>query len=61
MLYIYLIYLNKNIKIKKQRDIVYSGLENTMHRAVEETVETALKVGCSLRIACYSNAINKLD
>lgn len=42
------------------KDIVYSGLEEVMSTAVAETIETSLKTGCSLRIACYSNAIKKI-
>jgi len=41
-------------------DIVYSGLEEMMHLAVEETINTTLKKNCSLRMACYSNAITKI-
>jgi len=41
-------------------DIVFSGLEEMMSVAVQETRETALKLGCSLRMACYSNAIMKI-
>lgn len=43
-----------------ERDIVFSGLEEMMIQAVKETKETALKRKCSLRIACYSNAIMKV-
>ena len=31
-----------------------------MNISVEETIETALKKNTSLRMACYSNAINKV-
>lgn len=41
-------------------DIVYSGLEEMMSLAVKETKETALKLGCTLRMACYTNAIMKV-
>lgn len=41
-------------------DIVYSGLEEMMSIAVQETKATALKKKCSLRMACYSNAITKM-
>lgn len=40
--------------------MVYSGLEEVMINAVKETRDTCLKTGCSLRIACYSNAIQKI-
>jgi len=42
------------------KDIVYSGLEEVMSTAVLETIETALSLGCSMRMACYSNAILKI-
>jgi glutamate dehydrogenase (NAD(P)+) len=41
-------------------DIVYSGLEEVMCSAVEETKETAARINCSLRIAAYVNAIEKI-
>lgn len=43
-----------------EKDIVYSGLEEIMCSAVKETRDTALKTKCSLRMACYSNAIMKI-
>jgi glutamate dehydrogenase (NAD(P)+) len=48
------------LKGAKDVDIVYSGLEEMMSQAVKETRETCLKLNCSLRIACYSNAIQKI-
>ncbi|EGR29361.1 hypothetical protein IMG5_157340 [Ichthyophthirius multifiliis] len=42
------------------KDIVYSGLEEVMSVAVQETKHTCLELGCSLRIATYVNAINKV-
>lgn len=39
------------------KDIVYSGLEEIMNTAVQDTLDTAVKKNCSLRIACYANAI----
>lgn len=41
-------------------DIVYSGLDEMMSLACKETRDTALKRNCSLRMACYSNAITKM-
>lgn len=41
-------------------DIVYSGLEEVMCSAVEETKDTSKNLGVSLRIAAYVNAINKV-
>jgi len=41
-------------------DIVYSGLEEVMCGAVDETKATAQKLKCSLRIAAYVNAIEKI-
>jgi len=38
-------------------DLVYSGLEEMMAIAVKETRDTALEKNCSLRMACYSNAV----
>jgi len=44
----------------QELDIVYSGLEEVMCTAVEETMLTAKKLGVSYRIAVYVNALNKL-
>jgi glutamate dehydrogenase (NAD(P)+) len=41
-------------------DIVYSGLEEVMCGAVDETKSTAARLKCSLRIAAYVNAIEKI-
>jgi len=41
-------------------DIVYSGLEEVMCGAVDETRATSAKLKCSLRIAAYVNAIEKI-
>jgi len=41
-------------------DIVYSGLEEVMCSAVEETKTTAKRLGVNLRIAAYVNAIEKV-
>lgn len=43
-----------------ERDIVHSGLEETMIQACNETVTTANTIGCSLRLAAYVNAIHKI-
>lgn len=44
-----------------ERDIVYSGLEDTMALAVAETIATADKYGVSYRIAGFINAIKKIE
>lgn len=44
-----------------ERDIVYSGLEDTMAAAVSETMETAYKYGVSYRIAGFINALKKIE
>jgi len=41
-------------------DIVYSGLEEVMCAAVEETRATAKRLGVNFRIAAYVNAIEKV-
>jgi glutamate dehydrogenase (NAD(P)+) len=41
-------------------DIVYSGLEEVMCQAVEETKQTSARLNCSLRTAAYVNAIEKI-
>jgi len=41
-------------------DLVYSGLEEVMCSAVEETRATSKRLNVSLRIAAYVNAIEKL-
>lgn len=43
-----------------ERDIVYSGLEDTMSIGVAETIATANAKGVSYRIAAFVNAINKV-
>ena len=43
-----------------ERDIVYSGLEDTMAVAVAETIATANKHGVSYRLAGFINAIQKI-
>jgi len=44
-----------------ERDIVYSGLEDTMNQAVTETIATANKYGVSYRLAGFINAIKKIE
>jgi len=41
-------------------DLVYSGLDNIMSDALEETVATAKKENITLRIAAYLNAIKRI-
>ena len=43
-----------------ERDIVYSGLEDTMATAVAETIATANKYNVSYRLAGFINAIQKI-
>jgi len=44
-----------------ERDIVYSGLEDTMSDAVVETLVTAKKHNVSYRVAGFINALNKIS
>lgn len=44
-----------------ERDIVYSGLEDTMAAAVKETLTTAAKHNVSYRLAAFINAISKVE
>ena len=44
-----------------ERDIVKSGLEETMNGACQETVRTSGEIGCNYRIAAYVNAIRKIQ
>ena len=43
-----------------ERDIVYSGLEDTMSDAVKATLATAKKHQVSYRIAAFINAIQRV-
>jgi glutamate dehydrogenase (NAD(P)+) len=43
-----------------ERDIVFSGLHDTMFNASERTLETAEELNCSLRVAAYVNGIRKI-
>ena len=44
-----------------EKDLVYSGLEDTMSQAVAETIATAEKHGVTYRIAGFVNALNKIE
>lgn len=44
-----------------EKDIVYSGLEETMGQAVHETLETAKKFEVSYRVAGFINALKSID
>jgi len=41
-------------------DLVYTGLDNIMSSALEETLKTAEQEKISLRIAAYLNAIKRI-
>lgn len=41
-------------------DLVYSGLDSIMSDALDETISTATRENCSLRIAAYLNAIKRI-
>jgi len=51
---------NDLLRGPSELDIVYSGLEEVMCSAVEETKATSKRLNCSLRIAAYVNAIEKI-
>lgn len=42
-------------------NLVYSGLEQIMTEAVQETKETSQKLGVNLRIAAYVNALKRIE
>lgn len=42
-------------------DLVYTGLENILSKALSKTVEKAQEKGLSLRMAAYVNAIERID
>lgn len=44
-----------------ERDIVYSGLEDTMAIAVNETLATAEKYNVSYRVAAFINSLKKIE
>lgn len=41
-------------------DLVYSGLDSIMSDALDETIQTAKRENCNLRIAAYLNAIKRI-
>lgn len=43
-----------------EKDLVYSGLEDTMAVAVQETIATAEEYKCTYRTAAFVNAIKKI-
>ncbi len=43
-----------------ERDIVFSGLADSMIVATHDTIETSKRLDCSLRAAAYINAMNKI-
>jgi glutamate dehydrogenase (NAD(P)+) len=49
------------IKGPSEKDIVYSGLEDTMAQAVQETLTTATKYGVNYRLAGFINSIKKIE
>jgi glutamate dehydrogenase (NAD(P)+) len=49
------------VKGPSERDIVYSGLEDTMSTAAQETFATANKHNCSYRVAAFINAVEKIS
>lgn len=64
-------YLDKFVQVKDRKaatskgaeeiDLVYSGLEDIMCNAVAEVKETSKRLGISLRLAGYVNAINRVN
>lgn|GEM_PF-2161638 len=51
---------HKIIQGPSERDIVFSGLADSMIAACHETIDTSKKHGCNLRQAAYINAITKI-
>ena len=51
---------NRIIRGPVERDLVLSGLEETMVRCSEETIETAERLQTTFRTAAYYNAIQRL-
>ena len=43
-----------------ERDIVFSGLEDTMVASCRQTMRTAAEKGVNYRMAAYANALNKI-
>jgi glutamate dehydrogenase (NAD(P)+) len=52
--------ISEIIRGATEKDIVHSGLEDTMVTAVKQTVATAQRKGVTLRIAAYVNALEKI-
>ncbi len=48
------------VKGPDERDIVYSGLEETMITACQQTVDTARELNVTYRTAAYVNALRKI-
>ena len=48
------------LKGPSEKDIVYSGLSDTMSNACRETRETANELGCGYRMGAYVNALRKI-
>jgi glutamate dehydrogenase/leucine dehydrogenase len=44
-----------------ERDLVYSGLEEVMCEAINETKATAKEKGVSLRVSAYVNALRRVN
>jgi len=51
---------DKILQGPSERDIVFSGLADSMIVAAHQTVETSKKLDCNLRQAAYVNSINKI-
>jgi len=49
------------IKGPTEKDIVRSGLEETMAAACDETISRSKKLGSSLRVAAYVNALQRIN
>lgn len=52
---------SKLLQGPSERDIVVSGLEETMITACDETLLTAQRLGCNLRTAAYVNALHRIQ
>lgn len=51
---------NEIVKGPSEKDIVYSGLQETMESACMETRETAHELGVTYRMGAYVNALRKI-
>lgn len=49
------------VKGPSERDIVYSGLEDTMNRGIHEIINVSRKHKCSYRLAGFINALEKIS